>query len=251
MPISRVGRVGRATRAGGGQPITSISGVSSVVSIAEARSRGLLFQDAAKTTRALVTTDPVRVVVDPNFPLIQYTANFDSERPILTSSGSRWFLVFDGSGQCLDFTAIPSRPLSIHGAFRLASLATDQVFVCSNGEGQKFKFNDHVNGDKMVGGVNAVSNWTGSTTVNLINTDYSGGINYGSTGDAIYYRNGAADGTADADVSNDSLGVGISRIGFNFSSSEFFNGRLYGWVFAQQKLSVLEIAAIHTYLRSL
>lgn len=75
------------------------------VVVSVSRSRGILWQDAAKTVKATADGDPVRVATCP-YTSVDYTAPSDAQRPVLHTDGAgHWWLAFDGVD---DYLATPS-----------------------------------------------------------------------------------------------------------------------------------------------
>lgn len=216
--------------------------------IAAARSAGLLWQDAAKTVPAVADGDPVYVVRCP-FTAVEFAAPAVGQRPLLKSGGgSLWHLLFDGTDDFLTFSGPASKPLSIHMACRVTNFSIASAAFSSPAGGQKLKIVDPGALNKMRGGKEGVYNWTESTTAATVSADFVGGVNYAATGAATYYRNGAADGVADADTSDDTFTANLSRIGASSSGAELIVGRVYGWAIYSASQSVGNLLALHKYL---
>lgn len=247
--ITRLLRVGRTARTGGGVIFNPslLSGLSGAPNIALCRSLGLLWQDAGKTTLATADTDVVRVVKCP-FTGLEYTAPADGNRAILNTSGGLWYLTFDGIDDCYDFTAIAGKPLSAHFVYRPSNAGGAGTGLTGGSNSFKFRLHDstHPNAGKA-----DVYNWTAATVTLSNGTDYVVGINFGSSGAANYWVNGAIEATADPDTSDDSFTVTSGRIGNKTGAGgDPFAGRIYGWaIYTQMQASGLH--DLHTYLGAL
>lgn len=92
--------IGLTSRAMGGVSAawnpSRLTGLAVTLLPAESRSRGLLWQNTAKTTPATADGDPVRVAVCP-FTAVEFTAPSDAARPLLwDEGGGKWSMFFDG-----------------------------------------------------------------------------------------------------------------------------------------------------------
>lgn len=245
-------RIGIGTGVGFGSRVfspASLAGLFAAPSVALARATGKLFQDSGKTTPATADAHPVRVAVCP-FTAVEFTAPSDAGRPTLNGSGGTWWLTFDGSDDRLEFSGPAANPLSVHGAVRLAAGGSTYVLVSGPSGSFKFKLNDA--GTLVRGGKAEVSNWTAANTgPPAVGSDAVLGINYGSTGSAVYWRGGASDGTAIANVATDLPTVALSRLGANAAGSERFAGRMYGWAVYSAKLADADVTRLHSYLAGL
>lgn len=249
MRVSRINRVGRSSRAGGGVANSlSLPGLYAAMDVFLAWQTGRTWQDEAMTTRA-DNGDPVTVIFDP-FSGVKFEAPDDTNRPTLNVSGGKGWLDFDGTDNYLSFDTTPSIPLSFHVACRWegASIAAGPAICGGAINSQKFKAFD--NGTYRAG-VEGVSNWTAGSTAVVEDVDHVAGINYGSAGVAVNWLNGSSDGTADADVTNDDLSVGVTLIGRNAGGDEWWNGRMYGWGIYTRSLATSELASLHAYLSKL
>jgi hypothetical protein len=168
----------------------------------------------------------------------------DSARATLGVSGGKTWLTFDGVDDSSVFSGVASKPFSLFAAYRPATVSGTEQTIVSGLNAQKLKA---VDATKLRGGKDAVYNWTASNTAMSAGVDYRIGLVYGSAGSAIYYLNGATDGVADADVSDDTFGD-VTLLGRNNAGSEMLNGRLYALLLFTRALSVGEIASLDSWL---
>ncbi|QEG32272.1 hypothetical protein GobsT_71250 [Gemmata obscuriglobus] len=107
-------------------------GASYSVLAAWMRTNGLLYQDAAKTTRASSHLDPVRVAVWPYGPsgAVEFVAPSDAARPLLYSEGGNLYsLSFDGVDDCLIANA--NEPVPLGGSVTVGMRANASVKASS------------------------------------------------------------------------------------------------------------------------
>lgn len=230
---------------------SQVTGLFASPSVAQCRGAGLLWQDAGKTTAASADGDPVRVVRCP-FTGVEFTAAVDGQRPLLKSGGGAlWYLLFDGTDDFLAFAGPASKPLSVHMSVRVTNLSLTGPAFGSPPGGQKLKIVDPGAANKMRAGKEGVYNWTESGTAATVNVDFVGGVSYASTGAATYYRNAAADGVGDADVSDDTFTANLSRIGANTTATEMLIGRVYGWAIYAAGLGANDNIRVQRWLGAL
>jgi hypothetical protein len=168
----------------------------------------------------------------------------DSARGTLGVNGEKTWLTFDGTDDSMAFAGVACKPFSVFAAYRPATVSgTEQVLV-SGLSAQKLKA---IGAAKMRGGKELTYNWTASATALSAGTDYRIGLVYGTTGAATYYLNGASDGVADADVSDDTFS-NVTLLGVNNAAGEFLNGRLYALLLFERALSAGEIASLNSWL---
>jgi len=224
----------------------SFSGFFSYVDIAAARAAGNLWQDAGKTIPAVANTDPVHVITDA-LGGFDYVAIGTTTRALLTTSAGLWYLNYDGSNDGYTFSGPACKPLSVHVAGRIASFGGTSVFICGPNGAQKFKTPDGGT-TKPQGGKEGAYNWNAANTSLTLNTEFVSGLDYANSGASNYYRNGATDGTGDADTSADTFTASLSRIGINTSNSEPYNGRMYGWAIYTAQQGSTNVATIQRSL---
>jgi hypothetical protein len=168
----------------------------------------------------------------------------DSARATLGISAGKAWLAFDGTDDSMAFSGVSCKPFSVFAAYRPATVSGAEQALVSGSNAQKLKV---VDATKIRGGKDGVYNWAASTTAMSAGTDYRIGLVYGTTGTATYYLNGVADGTADAEVSDDSFNA-VTLLGRGSGGSEFLNGRLYALLLFDRKLTAGEIASLDAWL---
>lgn len=171
----------------------------------------------------------------------------DSARPTLRVSGGKKWLEFDAIDDRLVIASVAAKPFGAFAAYRPAAVTGAEQALVSGSGSQKFKA---VSSTKLLGGRDLAYNWTASATAQSVGVDYRIGLAYGSSGAATYYLNGVADGIADSDVSDDTLGS-VTVVGGNASGSELLNGRLYSALLFTTLLSADQISRLDSYLRGL
>jgi hypothetical protein len=184
---------------------------------------------------------------------LQLNQTVNGQRPLLQqTAGGKYYVAFDGSDDFYTFSgSFLSIPLTAHGAVRLTgtlAAKVDPLFSGANGA-QKLKVNDSATG--MVGGKEGTVNWTASSAALVSGTDAVGGLSYGSTGAAVYWKDGVTAGTALADVSTSNFTANVSRVGANNANSEWFQGRVYGLAFYNAGLSDADNTGVQRYLATL
>ena len=224
-------------------PLTSLYAATT---IGRARRDGLLWQNTAKTTPATADGDPVRVVTSVHGS-VDFVAPSDAARPLLKNKFANvWYLLFDGSDDCLDFSGVAPIPLSIHCVVRWDDGDGTGTMFAGPNNSQKFKAYDVGN---FRGGKEGVSNWTASSaTLPKLGT-YIAGLSYAATGDAYNWQDGVKDTLAQANVDGVSLTGNMTRIGATTSGGEWWNGRLYGFAIYSAGLSDANNLLVHTYLQ--
>jgi hypothetical protein len=85
--------------------VATLPGLAVTLLPALSRSRGLLYQDAGKTTLATADGDPVRVATCP-FTGADVVSPSDAARATLKQVGGRWCLRFNGSSQWMYATGV-------------------------------------------------------------------------------------------------------------------------------------------------
>lgn len=232
---------------GGWSPLALPSLQASLVP-AVSRSRGLLFQDAGKTTPATADGDPVRVATCP-FTAQDYTAPSDAQRPVLHTDGSNhWWLTFDGVDDQFGFTgAIPGTAISTFNAVNFSDLSTNRTLLGGTaGSGAPFNFCQGVTTKAMNLYVDNVTALPESNTSLSTATWYLVGVTFSSP--TIAYRLNQA---------ND--GGGSTAGNFTAAGNQYGDlrsgGRMAGsvacHVWGTAQWNAAQIALLEAYIRNL
>ncbi len=219
----------------------TLTGIAPSLDIALQRSSGLLWQDAGKTVPAVADTDPIRVATCP-WTGIDYVAASDAQRPLLTSSGGKWGLTFDGTDDSLtaDFGSALSQPVTLG----FSSNSTTGQYYCDGSAG-RIAFGTVIvsgSGDHGIyAGVGFEAAGTTAPTGNAVWLAYANGAS------SVIRRDGVQVGAGNSG----SNGLGqLVHVGRAQNSTGFYGGIIYGFIPATST-SAGDRTNLETYLAAL
>lgn len=241
--------IGRVT----GRPVPApwdlgdLPGVVATVDVAVSRSRGKLWQDAAKTVPAVADGDPVRVAVCP-YTATEFTAPNDDARPTLTGEGGgKWSLAFDGSLDRLEAQGLSVlSSVSLAMAVRLPALGASRPLAGgSAASGAPYWFADLAGRHQLFNNSVEASS-SNSTTVMAGEAWHVPAVTYDGSSAIRYYLAGAADGTA---TMGSPFTQSPNRLANNVNNPSPI--RVAGYAIVDGELSAGDVATAAAYLAAL
>lgn len=219
-----------------------LAGLAATLLPAESRSRGLLWQNTAKTVPATADGDPVRVAVCP-YTAVEFTAPSDAARPLLwDEGGGKWSLFHDGVD---DGLAMPSNiALTNFEVWISGFRPTGSCILLVGPTGTAFpQFLINSTANRLSAINDSVSSAATSSVFPVV-CPASMSIGYSQTGSTIsYFQNSSAIGTA-------TLGgtCTVRRLGLAGEFGVAFTGRASGLVICTAAQSAGTRAELVTYL---
>ena len=210
--------------------------------IAASLAAGKLWQNAGKTVAATSDTDPVRVATC-HYSGVDFTAPSDAARPLLKITGSKSYLLFDGTDDEMSSNLGHTWTALAHGVGVAvqpgADVDYDPPVIAETGTGG-WRLCTQIPGGKWgtYGAVDIPANTTLSN-----GTDYTLVMNGGN-----FRLDGAADGTYAASIGYGAVGTNVKIATDNF---RWYIGRIYGAVFSSASLSAGNLTLLETYLDGL
>lgn len=237
----------------------SLTGLAATLLPAESRSRGLLWQNTAKTMPATADGDPVRVAICP-YTAVEFTAPSDSARPLLyDESGGLWSLEFDGVDDYLEagnLSALFSAAGSASYRFNVTSIAASFEILNTN-----LMDASNTSFARFVGDGNSYPGQLRSTRVQSQPGIGTGGRTLTVRSDASNWtrRNNGTQDVAATPLTANAGGfaggtlwrVGCSNGAGTNNPALFFSGRFSGLITAAQYWDATTVAVVETFLGAL
>ncbi len=214
-----------------------LTGLSSTILVAAARSQGKLWQDTGKTVPAAANGDPVRVATCP-ITAADYTAPSDAARPTLyDETGGKWSLSFDGVDDRLVRTASVASPTATGARARdPGALAANKVLAHGT------------NTALFAGSGGRWQTFAGAAGSGAIRGGGYESILWSLSGAASYLRVNATTTTAASQTNVTWTNV---YVGCNSSGAEFFPSRVAGLVMATGTISGADADLLVAFLATL